>query len=62
MVRYYFDHNATTPLDPRVASAMLPWLTERFGNPSSIHSFGREAREAVEGARDEVAADRKSVV
>lgn len=56
MVRYYFDHNATTPLDPRVASAMLPWLTERFGNPSSIHSFGREAREAVEGARDEVAA------
>lgn len=56
MVRYYFDHNATTPLDPRVASAMLPWLMERFGNPSSIHSFGREAREAVEEARDEVAA------
>lgn len=55
MVRYYFDHNATTPLDPRVAAAMRPWLEERFGNPSSVHSFGREAREAVEGARDEVA-------
>ena len=52
----YFDHNATTPLDPRVAAAMYPWLGERFGNASSIHSFGREALEAVEVAREEVAA------
>ncbi|HEX2163666.1 MAG TPA: cysteine desulfurase family protein, partial [Thermoanaerobaculia bacterium] len=51
----YFDHNATTPLDPRVREAMLPWLGERFGNPSSIHRWGREAREAVERAREEVA-------
>ena len=51
----YLDHNATTPLDPRVAEAMRPWLGERWGNPSSIHSFGQAAREAVEGARAEVA-------
>lgn len=52
----YLDHNATTPLDPRVRDAMLPWLGERHGNPSSIHSFGQAAREAVEAAREEVAA------
>jgi cysteine desulfurase len=52
----YFDHNATTPLDPRVRDAMVPWLGERFGNPSSIHRRGREAREAVERAREHVAA------
>ncbi len=52
----YFDHNATTPLDPRVREAMLPWLGERWGNASSAHGFGREAREAVEAARDRVAA------
>ncbi|MGH9464115.1 MAG: cysteine desulfurase family protein, partial [Thermoanaerobaculia bacterium] len=52
----YFDHNATTPLDPRVREAMLPWLGERWGNASSAHGFGRQAREAVEGARDRVAA------
>jgi cysteine desulfurase len=52
----YFDHNATTPLDPRVRDAMLPWLGERHGNPSSIHRWGRAAREAVEAARGEVAA------
>lgn len=52
----YLDHNATTPLDPRVREAMLPWLGERHGNPSSIHRFGRAAREAVEGAREQVAA------
>lgn len=51
----YLDHNATTPLEPRAREAMLPWL-ERCGNPSSLHSFGRRAREAVETARDEVAA------
>lgn len=53
--RGYFDNNATTPLDPRVREAMLPWLGEQPGNPSSIHRFGRQAREAVESARDEVA-------
>ena len=52
----YFDNNATTPLDPRVREAMLPWLGEQFGNPSSIHGFGQAAREAVEEARAEVAA------
>lgn len=56
MIGAYFDHNATTPLDPRVRDAMLPWMGERFGNPSSAHGFGRAAREAVEQARDRVAA------
>ncbi len=51
----YFDHNATTPLDPRVAEAMLPWLGGLHGNPSSVHSFGRAARAAVEQAREQVA-------
>ncbi len=54
--RGYFDHNATTPLDPRVRDAMLVWLGESVGNPSSVHRFGRAAREAVEEARDRVAA------
>jgi cysteine desulfurase len=52
----YFDHNATTPLDPRVLVAMRPWLERRFGNPSSIHSFGQAARDAVEQAREQLAA------
>jgi len=52
----YLDHNATTPLHPRAREAMLPWLGERHGNPSSIHRFGQAAREAVEGAREQVAA------
>ncbi|MEO8503783.1 MAG: cysteine desulfurase family protein [Acidobacteriota bacterium] len=51
----YLDHNATTPLDPRVRDAMLPWLGEIFGNPSSAHAFGQVAREAVERARAAVA-------
>ncbi|MYD20713.1 MAG: cysteine desulfurase [Holophagales bacterium] len=51
----YLDHNATTPLDPRVAEAMVPWLGGRHGNPSSVHSFGRAARAAVELAREQVA-------
>ena len=55
MVATYFDHNATTPLDPRVKAAMLPWLGESFGNPSSIHAFGQQAREAVEASRQEIA-------
>jgi len=52
----YLDYAATTPVDPRVAAAMAPYLTERFGNASSVHSFGQEAREAVERARAQIAA------
>lgn len=52
----YFDHNATTPLHPDVFRAMQPWLTGRFGNASSLYRAGREARDAVEAARAEVAA------
>jgi cysteine desulfurase len=55
-VTIYFDNSATTPLDPRVAEAMRPWLSEAFGNPSSLHALGRRARDAVEAARAEVAA------
>jgi cysteine desulfurase len=53
--RIYLDHNATTPLDPRVLDAMLPYLRESFGNPSSLHWFGQRARAAVEDARGRVA-------
>jgi len=52
----YFDHNATTPLDPRVREAMLPWMGERWGNPSSVHRYGQVAHAAVAAAREEVAA------
>lgn len=52
----YFDHNATTPLDPRVLEAMLPFFIERHGNPSSAHGHGRAARAAVEHARGQIAA------
>jgi cysteine desulfurase len=55
MRRVYLDHSATTPADPRVIEAMLPYLTERFGNASSVHHFGQEARAAVDRARREVA-------
>ena len=51
----YLDYNATTPLDPGVVEAMAPYLTERFGNPSSAHAYGRAAHEALERARGEVA-------
>jgi cysteine desulfurase len=56
MKRIYFDHNATTPLTPEVLAAMMPYLTEEFGNASSIHAYGQNAREAVEQARSSVAA------
>jgi cysteine desulfurase len=52
----YLDHNATTPLEPRVLEAMTPYLSGAFGNPSSGHQFGRVARAAVEAAREQVAA------
>lgn len=53
--RIYFDHAATTPVNPLVLEAMLPYFTENFGNPSSIHAFGRENRKAIEDARAVVA-------
>lgn len=52
----YFDHNATTALDPRVLQAMLPYLQAQQGNPTSRHGFGRSARTAIEQAREQVAA------
>ena len=52
----YLDHNATTTIHPEVVEAMLPWLKEHFGNPSSTHVYGRRAHEAVERAREQVAA------
>jgi cysteine desulfurase len=52
----YLDYNATTPLDPGVIEAMEPYLRDRFGNPSSTHDFGPPAREAVDHAREQVAA------
>src|SRR4051794_23991970 len=54
--KVYLDHSATTPVDKRVVEAMLPYLVERFGNASSVHSFGQEARGAVDRARRSVAA------
>ncbi len=55
MKRVYLDHNATTPVEPEVLDAMLPYLAGDFGNASSIHSFGQRARAAVETAREQVA-------
>ena len=55
MNRIYLDHNATTPLHPEVLEAMTPYLTNRFGNGSSIHAYGREARNAIDTAREQVA-------
>ncbi|HMH21616.1 MAG TPA: cysteine desulfurase family protein [Puia sp.] len=55
MSRIYFDNAATTSLDPRVLETMMPYLTEKFGNPSSIYSYGRESRLAIESARKSAA-------
>src|SRR6188474_2333920 len=55
MDRIYFDNAATTALDKKVLEAMLPYMTTHFGNPSSIYSYGRETRLAIETARKKVA-------
>src|SRR5258708_9829321 len=55
MKRIYFDHNATTPIAPEVLATRLPYLTEEYGNASSIHGYGQNARGAVEEARSSVA-------
>ena len=52
--RVYLDHNASTPVHPEVVEAMLPYFGEYFGNPSSVHGFGREAREGMEIAREQI--------
>ncbi len=52
----YLDYNATTPVDSRVVEAMLPYLREHFGNPSSSHIYGQHAHAAVVTAREQVAA------
>jgi len=54
-MKVYLDNAATTPLSKEVLDAMLPYMTEHFGNPSSIHGFGRKTRAAIEGARKTVA-------
>ena len=51
----YLDYNATTPIDPAVVDAMLPYLADHFGNPSSTHAYGKAAHDAVEAARGQVA-------
>jgi cysteine desulfurase len=56
MSMVYLDHSATTPLDPEVLQAMMPYLTEEFGNASSVYGLGQRARQAIDQARDEVAA------
>src|SRR3990172_1057100 len=55
MKRIYMDHAATTPADPRVMEAMLPYFSERYGNASSLYTEGQEAKEALESAREHVA-------
>ena len=55
MKRIYLDYAAATPLDPRVLQIMMPWLTTEFGNPSSLHYWGQQARAAVQKSREQVA-------
>ncbi|MCB8818007.1 cysteine desulfurase NifS [Desulfosporosinus shakirovi] len=55
MRRVYLDHSATTPVDPEVAAIMMTYYTEKYGNPSSVHGFGRETKQALEQARNQVA-------
>ena len=51
----YMDHTATTPTSPEVLEAMMPYFGEKFGNPSSVYSFSKMSREAIEKARSQVA-------
>ena len=66
MRHIYLDYNATTPIAPSVQEAMQPFLAEHFGNPSSNHALGRACQEAIEDARDKIAAllgaDRDEIV
>ena len=66
MRQIYLDYNATTPIAPSVQEAMLPFLAEHYGNPSSSHAQGRACHEAIEDSRDRVAsllgADRDEIV
>ncbi len=55
MKRVYLDYNATTPIDPRVIEAMIPYMKEEFGNPSSIHSYGRAGKAALDNSREQIA-------
>jgi len=55
MKSIYLDYAATTPIDPRVAKAMLPWFSEKFGNTMSLHSFGQEAKASLEENREKIA-------
>ncbi|MDD4169842.1 MAG: cysteine desulfurase NifS [Desulfotomaculaceae bacterium] len=55
MKKVYFDHSATTPVHPIVAEEIIPYITGKFGNPSSVHFLGREVRKAVEAAREKIA-------
>src|SRR5215813_7139210 len=55
MATVYFDYNATTPLDADVRQAMMPFLTDIWGNPSSVHQVGRRARAVLDEARERVA-------
>ncbi|KOA77148.1 MULTISPECIES: cysteine desulfurase family protein [Bacillus] len=57
MERIYLDHAATTPMDQRIVDKMMPYFTEIFGNPSSIHSYGREARKWLDEAREVIAGE-----
>ena len=54
-MKVYLDNAATTPMDPEVLEAMLPFMTENFGNPSSTHAFGRKTKTAIEKARKSIA-------
>lgn len=51
----YMDHSATTAVDPAVTEAMLPYFSEKYGNPSSLYSIGRQSRKAIEESRQKVA-------
>ncbi|KRT65012.1 MAG: cysteine desulfurase NifS, cysteine desulfurase [Candidatus Dadabacteria bacterium CSP1-2] len=55
MKKVYLDYNATTPIDPRVFEAMIPYMKEEFGNPSSIHSYGRAGKAALDNSREQIA-------